>query len=104
MIHTTINSWKNRKTINESSTEINEAYAFDFEDFIDTDLNGASQEIAIDSMIEEMINLVNLVIDKEAVGTGVDIKEIKKQARKEVADLWIEKIKSDLVNDRLYPY
>lgn len=91
---TTINEWKKSK--------INEAYVFDFEDWDDTDLAGMRAEMDIDELIAEYSEIINREIDKEAAGTGVDIKNAKRQARKAVGNLWKEKIDEFIKKDKLY--
>lgn len=86
----------NIKKFENFSTDINEKFTFDFEDWDETDLSGMGMELAIDDLIDETRALINKVIEKEAVGMGVDIKDAKIQAAKAIRMLWIEKINRDL--------
>jgi hypothetical protein len=63
-------------------------YQFDFEDFIDTDINGCSQEIHIDGMIEQTIELI-----KEEVPPY-----LQQQALNACKNLWIKKIELATIN------
>lgn len=83
--------------MNEKQTgQINEAYVFDFEDWDDTDLNGAGMEIAIDNLIAQVKSIIEKEVNLEAAGTGVNILDAKRQAAAAIRQLWIEKINRDL--------
>ena len=61
--------------------------SFDFEDFEDTDVNGMTQEVYIDNLIEEHISFVKKDIPKNEW----------QSAWSEIKRLWIDKIKSSKI-------
>ncbi len=76
--------------------ELNEKYTFNFQDWADTDLDGAGMEMAIDDLIDETKKIIDSSVKKEAAGMGANVEDAKKQAAKAVKELWIEKINRDL--------
>lgn len=58
---------------------------FDFEEYMNTDLNGMGQEIQIDHELNQVDQLIDKVLKDEST-------EYRQQARKAVGELWIEKI------------
>lgn len=78
---------------------ITEGYDFDFENWTDTDLNGAGAEIEMDELIGEWKEIINKTIDNEFKKTpspGVDPLSTKRAAARAIRQLWIEKINKDL--------
>lgn len=71
-------------------------YQFDFEEWDNTDIAGMNAEVEIDNLIGDWKELIKKEVEKEAVGTGVDIEDVKRKAAREISRLWIEKIKRDL--------
>jgi hypothetical protein len=61
--------------------------SFDFEDYEDTDVNGMTQEVDIDNLIEEHISFVKKDIPKNEW----------QSAWSEIKRLWIDKIKSSKI-------
>lgn len=58
---------------------------FDFEDYDDTSINGPGMEMAIDDLIDD----VSVEIKKNIP----DDKYLRLEAKREIASLWIEKIR-----------
>lgn len=79
--------YKGKEHVKESSN-VEEAYTFDFEEFMDTDLSGPAVEMSINNLIDEFIDIVNNEIDKEGAGTGANLDAVKKQAYRAIAELW----------------
>lgn len=79
--------YKGKEHVKES-TNVEEAYTFDFEEFMDTDLSGPAVEMSINNLIDEFIDIVNNEIDKEGAGTGANLDAVKKQAYRAIAELW----------------
>jgi hypothetical protein len=70
-------------------------YKFDFEDWDDSDINGPGAEISIDNLIEEYKKLITKEIEHR-YGLGLKAEMMKNKAAREIAKLWIEKIKRNL--------
>lgn len=88
--------YKGKEHVKESKI-FNEAYVFDFEDFMDTDIAGPAIEGRIIDLIDETIDLVNKEINEMGAGTGADLDATKKQAYKEIARVWKNKIDDYLI-------
>ena len=90
----------------KSFNQYNEA--FDFQDWDNTDISGPGMEMSIDNLIEETKNLIEKEVEQihseklrkmnDLVGlyTTPNTLKTKQEAAKAIADLWIEKIRTDL--------
>lgn len=88
-----------RTSSGNNLTELRDArgnYEFDFEEWDNTDIAGMNAEVEIDNLIGDWKELIKKEVEREAVGTGVDIEDVKRKAAREISRLWIEKIKRDL--------
>lgn len=71
---------------------------FNFEDFDDTDLSGPSAEMAIDTLIEEYINIVKSTITKEEYGENFYF--LRNNAIREIFRLWKDKMHNTIKENK----
>lgn len=81
---------KNKTKTNENFTKNDYGNDFDFEEFHNTDLDGAGVEMSIDNLIQEYIDIVKQTITKEKYGEHY--LKLQRGAIIEIKRLWKQKI------------